>query len=137
MFTYSLGGHRISSYYENLVSSVGLSYASTDLADHWTESNTDAYFPRVMTNTVGYNKFYAWETDRYIQNSSYLRLATLTLAYNLPDNWLKRIHMKSLRLYFTASNLFTITDYKGFDPELGDYNYPPTRSYTIGLNFSF
>lgn len=45
--------------------------------------------------------------------------------------------MKSLRLYFTASNLFTITDYKGFDPELGDYNYPPTRSYTIGLNFSF
>ena len=39
---YSLGGHRISSYYENLVSSVGLSYASTDLADHWTESNTDA-----------------------------------------------------------------------------------------------
>lgn len=137
VFNYSLGGHKISSYYENLISSVGLSYASTDLADHWTETNTDAYFPRVLTNTVGYNKFYAWETDRYIQSSSYLRLATLTLAYNLPQKWLSRIHMKSLRVYFTASNLFTITGYKGFDPEIGDYNYPPTRSYTIGLNFSF
>lgn len=137
VFNYSVGGHRISSYYESLISSVGLSYASPDLKDHWTEDNTDAYFPRVLTNTEGYNRFGAGETDRYIQSTSYLRLATLTLAYNLPENWLKHVFMKSARVYFTASNLFTLTGYKGFDPELGDYNYPPTRSYTIGLNFSF
>lgn len=137
VFNYSVGGHRISSYYESLISSVGLSYASPDLKGHWTEDNTDAYFPRVLTNTEGYNRFGAGETDRYIQSTSYLRLATLTLAYNLPENWLKHVFMKSARVYFTASNLFTLTGYKGFDPELGDYNYPPTRSYTIGLNFSF
>ena len=90
-----------------------------------------------MAGTEGYSKFQAGETDRYIQNSSYLRLATLTLAYNLPSSLLNRISMKSARVYSTASNLFTITGYKGFDPELGDYNYPPTRSFTIGLNFSF
>ena len=137
VFNYSVGGHRISSYYESLISSVGLGYASPDLKDHWTEDNTDAYFPRVLTNTEGYNRFGAGETDRYIQSTSYLRLATLTLAYNLPEKWLKHVFMKSARVYFTASNLFTLTGYKGFDPELGDYNYPPTRSYTIGLNFSF
>ena len=137
VFNYSVGGHRISSYYESLISSVGLGYASPDLKDHWTEDNTDAYFPRVLTNTEGYNRFGAGETDRYIQSTSYLRLATLTLAYNLPEKWLKHVFMKSARVYFTASNLFTLTGYKGFDPELGDYNYPPTRSYTIGLNFTF
>ena len=136
VFNYSAGGHRISSYYESLVSSYGESMASVDLLDRWTTENTDAFFPRVMAGTSGYTKFQASETDRYIQSTTYLRLATLTLAYNLPEKWLKRIHIKSLRLYFTASNLFTITPYKGFDPELGDYNYPPTRSYTIGLNFS-
>lgn len=136
VFNYSVGGHRISSYYESLISSVGLGYASPDLKDHWTEDNTDAYFPRVLTNTEGYNRFGAGETDRYIQSTSYLRLATLMLAYNLPEKWLKHVFMKSARVYFTASNLFTLTGYKGFDPELGDYNYPPTRSYTIGLNFS-
>ena len=133
VFNYSLGGHRISNYYESLVSSVGLSYASADLTDHWTEKNTGAYFPRVMANTEGYNRFGAWETDRYIQSSSYLRLATMTLAYNLPQEWLSSLHAKSMRVYLTASNLFTITGYKGFDPELGDYNYPPSRSYTLGL----
>lgn len=137
VFNYSLGGHRISNYYESLVSSVGLSYASADLTDHWTEKNTGAYFPRVMANTEGYNRFGAWETDRYIQSSSYLRLATMTLAYNLPQEWLSSLHAKSMRVYLTASNLFTITGYKGFDPELGDYNYPPSRSYTLGLNIGF
>lgn len=136
VFNYSLGGHAISSYYESLISSVGLSYASVDLLDHWTEDNTSAYFPRVITNATGYSKFSASETDRYIQDSSYLRLATLTVAYNLPQNWLHRIKLNSLRVYFTASNLFTITGYKGFDPEQGDYTYPPTRSYTLGLSFS-
>lgn len=137
VFNYSLGGHRISSYYEGLVSSVGESYASPDLLDRWSTTNTNARFPRVMAGTEGYSKFQAGETDHYIQSSSYLRLGTLTLAYNMPQHWLKSVNMKSVRLYFTASNLFTITGYKGFDPEQGDYNYPPTRSYTIGLNFSF
>lgn len=137
VFAYSVGGHRISSYYEDLISSVGLSYASVDLADHWTENNTNAYLPRVITNATGYTKYGASETDRYIQNSSYLRLSTLTLAYTLPQTVLNSICVKSLRVYFTASNLFTLTKYKGFDPEIGDYDYPPSRTFTVGLNIGF
>ena len=137
IFNYSLGGHRISDYYESLISSVGQSYASTDLLDRWTETNPNGYFPRRMTNVSGYSAYSAGETDRYIQSSSYLRLANLTLAYNLQPGLLKQIHLNSLRVYFTASNLFTATSYKGFDPEIGDYNYPPARTYTFGLNFSF
>ncbi len=137
IFNYSLGGHRISDYYESLISSVGQSYASIDLLDRWTEDNTNGYFPRRMTNVSGYSAYGAGDTDRYIQSTSYLRLANLTLAYNLTPNLLKKIHLHSLRVYFTASNLFTATSYKGFDPEIGDYNYPPARTYTFGLNFSF
>ena len=137
IFNYSVGGHRISSYYEGLISSYGESMASPDLLDRWTPENTDAYLPRVMAGTSGYTKFQAGETDRYIQNSSYLRLATLSLAYNLPKNWISRMHLESLRVYFSANNLFTLTGYKGYDPEVGDGSYPTTRSYTIGLNFSF
>ncbi len=138
VFNYSVGGKRISSYYENLLNSKGLSYASPDIADRWTPENTGAEFPRVVANASGgYNPYNAWDTDRYIQDTDYLRLATLTLAYNFQPNILNRLGLESLRLYFTASNLFTITGYKGFDPEVGDYNYPPTRNYTLGLNFSF
>lgn len=137
IFNYSLGGHTISSYYENLLASVGLGYASTDLLDRWSPQNTNAAFPRVITNASSYNRFYPWDTDAYLQSTSYLRLATLSLAYNLPSNIIKGFGLQSLRFYMTASNLFTLTGYKGFDPEYGDYSYPPTRSFTFGLNFSF
>lgn len=138
IFNYSVGGHRISDYYESLISSVGLSYASKDLVGQtWTESNTTAKYPRAMFGATNYSKFYPSEVDRYIQSTTYLRLATLSLSYNLPQSVLRTLRLKSLRVYFTGSNLFTITPYKGFDPEIGDYTYPPSRTYTIGLNFSF
>lgn len=137
VFNYSVGGKMISSYYESLLNSVGLSYATPDLLDRWSPENPGAEFPRVITNASGYNRYAAGDTDRYIQDSSYLRLATLSLSYNLPKSLLSRFYINSLRVYFTASNVFTITGYKGFDPEYGDYNYPPTRTYTLGLNFSF
>lgn len=137
IFNYSIGGRMISGYYEGLISSIGQSYASTDLLDHWTPENTDAYFPRVMANATGYTRYGAGDTDRYIQKSSYLRLANLSLSYNLPEKALKKMHFSALRVYFTANNVFTVTPYEGFDPEIGDYNYPPSRSYTVGLNFSF
>lgn len=137
IFTYSVGGHRISGYYEGLASSVGLSHATPDLiGNYWTPENTDAYFPRRVTNATGYTPFGAGDTDRYIQNTSFLRLSTLTLGYVLPAKITKKIRMNNLRFYFTASNVFTATKDKGFDPEFGDNLYPNERSYTIGLSFS-
>lgn len=138
VFNYSVGGHAISGYYENLVSSVGLSNASTDLLDRWSPTNTTAEFPRVMTNATGHVPYYAWETDRYIQNTSFLRLSTLSLSYNLPKNILQKIRFNNLRVYFTASNVFCLTGYKGFDPEYGDGAgyFPAERTYTLGVSFS-
>lgn len=91
----------------------------------------------MITNASSYNRYYPWDTDAYIQSTSYLRLATLSLAYNFPRAALTSIGLSALRVYLTGSNLLTLTSYKGFDPEFGDYNYPPTRSITMGVNFSF
>lgn len=138
VFGYSVGGHTTSDYYENLVNSTGMSQASPDLMDRWSVDNPNGKFPRVVRNTgnSSYYPFQAWEMDQYIQSTSYLRLSTLSLAYNFNQSLLKRINVNSLRVYFTASNVFTVTGYKGVDPVVGDYNYPPERSFTFGLSFS-
>lgn len=137
IFTYALGAKKISGYYETLTSSVGLSQASPDLADRWSTSNLNAEFPRVVSNSSGYNGYKPSDTDMVIQNANYLRLSTLTLAYSFDRALISKLHLSSLRLYATASNLFCLTPYKGFDPETGDYNYPPTKTFTLGLNVSF
>ena len=138
IFNYSIGGKKISDYYESLLASTGTSMASVDLLDRWSIQNPNGAFPRAITNTSsGYNPYYAWDTDFAIQNTSYLRLATLTLSYTLPKKWMKAIYFDNIRVYATGSNLFTATKYKGFDPEIGDYGYPATRSFTFGLNLTF
>ena len=137
IFTYALGAKKISGYYEDLVNSVGLSMASPDLADRWSSSNLGAEFPRVVSNSSGYNGYKPSDTDLTVQNANYLRLSTLTLAYNFDRSIISKLHLSNLRLYATASNLFCLTPYKGFDPETGDYGYPPVKTFTFGLNVSF
>lgn len=138
ILNYSIGGKKISGYYESLLASTGTSMASADLLDRWSVNNPGASFPRAITNTSsGYNPYYAWDTDFAIQNTSYLRLATLSLSYNLPRKWMQAIRFDNIRVYVAGSNLFTATKYKGFDPETGDYGYPATRSFTFGLNLTF
>ncbi len=138
VFNYSYGAKKISSYYESLINSTGTSMASADLLDRWTPENTNTSIPRAIANTSsGYNRYNPSDLDTAIQNASYLRLSTLTLAYNLPASVLQKIHFSNLRVYATASNLFCITKYKGFDPETGDYGYPPSKQFVFGVNFSF
>lgn len=138
VFSYSLGGKRISDFYESLISSDGRSNASPDLLDSWTPTNTGAYFPRRMYNADGYSAYGAGDTDRYVQKSDFLKLTNLSLSYSFPKKILNTIHFDNLRLYFTAGNVFTITKYKGYDPEWGDGSgyFPTERSYTIGLSFT-
>lgn len=137
VFTYSLGAKKISPYYEDLISSVGLSQASTDLLDAYSTSNTNGHYPRRVTNTSKYNGWKATDCDFAVQDASYLRLSTLSLSYSFDSKLLSQWHLGSLRLYATANNLFCATKYKGFDPETGDYGYPPCRSFTFGMNVSF
>ncbi|WP_207433905.1 TonB-dependent receptor [Sabulibacter ruber] len=88
-------------------------------------------------------------SSRFVEDGSYLRVKTLTLSYNLPSTVLSKIKLNNLRIYATGENLFTITDYSGFDPEVNafgganraqgvDYGtYPQTRNLILGLNLSF
>ncbi len=91
-----------------------------------------------------------WQRDpssAWVQDASYLRLRNLTFGYNFDEKVLDKIKMKGLRLYLTGQNLFTITDYVGYDPETssekglsqgGDYlGYPSARSFIIGANITF
>lgn len=135
VFSYSVGARKISPWYNTLMSSVGTSVASADLADRWTAENTDAKFPRVITG-FDYNHYNPTQSDFCVQKASFLRLSALTLAYTFPKDMVQSIKLSNLRVYFTGSNLFCITGYKGYDPETGDW-YPSTRMFTFGLNLSF
>ena len=85
--------------------------------------------------------------DKYLEPASFLRLKTLTLGYTIPSSVLQKIHMKSARVYFTATNLFTLTKYSGLNPEVSisssttpgvdNGSYPLSRTYTFGVNLTF
>ncbi|MGN1247598.1 MAG: SusC/RagA family TonB-linked outer membrane protein, partial [Paludibacteraceae bacterium] len=80
-------------------------------------------------------------SSRFVEDGSYLRLKNVQIGYTFPKKWMSKAHIERLRLYVTASNLFTITGYSGYDPEVGsgtDYgNYPQSRTFTFGLNATF
>jgi hypothetical protein len=83
----------------------------------------------------------------FVEDASFLRLQSLTVGYTLPKNITKKWGLDRLRFYFTGSNLFCLTNYSGYDPEVDiqggltpsvDYNrYPRSRSYLFGVNLSF
>ncbi|MCD8289904.1 MAG: TonB-dependent receptor [Prevotella sp.] len=135
VFSYSYGAKKLSTWYESLITSTGTSVASTDLKDRWTTDNTSAKFPRVVAG-FDYNHYNASQMDFSVQDGSFLRLSTLTLAYTFPSKMIESWRMSNVRLYLTGSNLFCWTPYKGYDPETGDW-YPPMRMYTLGVNISF
>lgn len=130
---YSYGARRISGLYENLISSYGTSAAHADLANRWTPQNTDTNIPRAFSES---GRFSVYELDWGIQDASFLKISTITLSYTFPKKWMNAIHFDNLRIYFTASNPFCFTPYKGWDPESGD-GYPSSRMYVGGLNVSF
>lgn len=71
-------------------------------------------------------------SDRYVEDGSYLRVKNITLGYTFPKTWIKHIGLENLRMYCNIQNLFTITGYKGYDPEVGLARHPtPTAMYTV------
>lgn len=88
-------------------------------------------------------------SDWAVEDGSFLRLATLSIGYTLPQTLTKKVGIQNLRFYATGYNLFCLTGYSGFDPEVStrtrtsltpgvDYSaYPKSRQYVIGLNLTF
>lgn len=113
--------------------------------DRYSASNPNGTLPR-------YNQWHNNNiriSDRFIEDGSYLRIQNVSLGYNLPTSLLNKIKVASARIYLSAQNLYTFTNYSGYDPELGLVNtsvtfqnvdnghYPVPRTYTIGANIEF
>ncbi|SFU40000.1 TonB-linked outer membrane protein, SusC/RagA family [Pustulibacterium marinum] len=107
----------------------------------WSEDNTSSDIPRLSTSDANGN--FGTISSWYLENASYLRLKNVTLGYTLPTDFMNRImEGSSLRFYVSADNIFTITDYSGMDPEVGNNGldigrYPLSSKYVAGLSLSF
>jgi TonB-linked SusC/RagA family outer membrane protein len=105
--------------------------------DRWTETNTNAKYPRAYERTDIYN---TKASDFWLYDASFLRLNNAELAYNLPAKWLSKIKSKGIRLYVRGTNLITLNKIAGqFDPEINTSNagyYPQQTTLITGLNLS-
>jgi TonB-linked SusC/RagA family outer membrane protein len=106
------------------------SYRNGIKVDYWTPENHSNTAPRPNYGS-GTGPAHTGLMD--IANSSYVRLRTLSLSYNIPSTLLNRMKMSSLKCYVTANNLFTITKYKSYSPENNPNDFPDTKGFTFGL----
>lgn len=128
------------------------------IGDYWTPSNTGASNPRPLwknsdgTNTMG------TRTTRHLHKGDYIRLKSLTLAYNLPEKLTSKLRIKNARIYGGVTNLLTFSKFKAFDPEtavfktsnisstqdinlgqgiIGTVPFPQVRTINGGISFTF
>ena len=109
---------------------------STALLDRWTDSHPSTTIAKAYAS----NNYTNYLDSRYIEDGSYLRLKNVTLTWQLPVR-IKRAPTARAKVFVSASNLFTITGYKGYDPEVASGvdagAYPTARTYTLGVNLQF
>jgi hypothetical protein len=120
----------------------GRSNQLATVLDRWTPTNTDGSIPKATTSN-GYVS-----SSRWVEDGSYIRLKNLSLGYNLPKSVLGKSGIEKFRIYLSGQNLFTLTNYTGYNPDVSyrngntsiglDYGtYPTTKSITLGVNVSF
>ncbi|WP_343523354.1 TonB-dependent receptor [Pedobacter sp.] len=114
----------------------------TKILDRWTPSNPSTTMPRIVESDPNGN--YIKFSKLYLEKGDYFRLKTLQVGYTLPQNISKKIGAQKVRAYLMSENLWTITKYTGYDPEIGGTVlgvdrgvYPQARSFMIGLNVGF
>ena len=108
--------------------------------DRWTPNNPDATYPRLTMGAESANN--AAKSDFWIQDAKYLRLKNAQIGYTFPQQWMKKLYVKNLRIFVSVQNPLTFTKMKGgWDPEYtGDGSgraYPVARVYSFGLNVKF
>lgn len=112
-------------------------------ANRWTFDNPTSNIPRVSASPS--NVVFS---SRVMEDGSYLRIKTVSLGYSIPSELLKKIYLTKARVYFSAQNLFTFSNYSGYDPEVSVRNsaitpgldfsaYPRAASFNFGVNLSF
>jgi TonB-linked SusC/RagA family outer membrane protein len=122
-----------------------------DRLNSWTPTNTNTNVPRNTRTDGGFNRRMS---SYYLENGAYFRLRNAQIGYSLPNDVLGKVKLEKVRLYVSATNLFTITDYTGYYPEVGrngrnangrsifnsgvdEGSYPTPRNFQLGLQVSF
>ncbi len=118
---------------------------SKDMMNRWHGEGTTNKYPRLIASDPNQNGRFS---DRYVENGSYLRMKNLQVGYTLPAAFTQKFRISRLRVYGSIDNVFVITKYTGFDPEMGDYlsnplnngvdlaSYPRPRTFVLGINIS-
>ena len=147
LFQYQLGGDAYySTMQESASGAIGMSILREMYGNTWTPDRTDAKYAKLMWMPNAYTNTQA--NDRYVYSNSYFRLRNITLSYTFDPAWLERLHVSGASVFFTATNLFTITDWPGLDPDMAATNaftkttetkdvYPMSRSFSFGLKLQF
>ena len=147
LFQYQLGGDAYySTMQESASGAIGMSILREMYGNTWTPDRTDAKYAKLMWMPSAYTNTQA--NDRYVYSNSYFRLRNITLSYTFEPAWLERLHVSGASVFFTATNLFTITDWPGLDPNMAATNaftkttetkdvYPMSRSFSFGLKLQF
>lgn len=99
--------------------------------NYWTIENPSNTNPRPRDATINYFSSLSY------QDASYIRLRNLSLGYSFPKKMIEPIGISKLKVYFTATNLWTLTDYLSYSPEVSAGGYPEPKTFVAGLNVSF
>ncbi len=133
-----VGNHQV--YYNNqafrFVTVMGQSLIKDITDNAWTPENPyNSKYPILRNNANGKNNI---ASDAFVHNAAYFRCKNIQLGYTVPKKITKKFFVENLKVYASIDNLFTITDFPGFDPEVGaNVGYPSVRQYSVGLNVSF
>ena len=149
-FSFQLGGKVVDGGYQSLMQN-GRAQGQAmhkDLLDAWSPENSGSDIPRLSYGDTDASSQTA--SDRWLTKSNYLSLNNLTVGYTFPKNWMRKLQVRSLRVYFAGENLFLLTARKGFDPRysnaVGSFtsgsgmatsSYATMRSITAGLTVKF
>ena len=135
----SLGNEIVRNYERNLP----LTNRPAYYLDRWTGPGTSNTSPRVTTGATGNTLF----SDFYVEDGSFLRLQNIQLGYTLESDKLEKLQFDKLRIYVSASNLFTLTKYRGYDPTTSNGSpigggidqgfYPNPKTFLLGINVNF
>ena len=117
--------------------------------NHWTATNHSDRYARALPNGGDNSSLNNVPSSVWIEDGSFLKLKNLSIGYSLPASWLNKYTISRVRIYVSAQNVFTITNYTGLDPEIGmqggsatqngvdNGTYPSSKYFTFGVNVTF
>ena len=145
-FYYSLGGqiYNAAEHNRNMFKYTGTTPSPEVIHNMWLHPGDQAIYPRPYNDDYNNARM---GNSFYLEDASFIRLQNVRIAYDLPENWIKKLMLKNINIYAFVNNALTWTNYSGFDPEFStsnplqvgkdSYRYPRKREYGIGFSANF